>query len=82
MDIFPTPATDVVNFRIDAPNNMNLNIVITDAFGRVVKVADQTGIIGNVSTIIKQDITDLSAGSYYVILSSEGKTYSKAFIKQ
>jgi|GEM_PF-3300753 len=82
MDIFPTPASDVVNFRINAPNKMNLNIVITDALGRVVKVASRTSIIGNISTIVEQDITDLSAGSYYVILSSEGKTYSKAFIKQ
>lgn len=82
MDIFPTPATDDVIFRINAPNNMNLNIIITDAFGRVVKVADRTSVIGNVSTVIEQDITELSPGYYYVILSSEGKTYSKAFVIQ
>lgn len=82
MSIFPSPATDVVNFEIEAPNTMNLNIIITDAFGRVVKVADQTRITGNVSILIQQDISNLSVGSYYIILTSEGKTYTKAFTKQ
>jgi hypothetical protein len=74
MNIFPAPATDVINFKIDAPNTMNLNITITDAFGRVVSAADQTRITGNVTTVIEQDISNLSAGTYYVILNSEGKT--------
>jgi hypothetical protein len=82
VNIFPAPASDVVNFQIEAPNTTHLTIIITDALGRAVKVMDQTTVNGNIPTLIQQDISNLSAGTYYVIIGSDGKTYSKPFIKQ
>lgn len=82
VNTFPSPASDIVNFQIDAPNTTELNIIISDSYGRMVKMLNQTTVIGNVTSTIQQDVSNLSAGTYYIILSSEGKTFTKSFIKQ
>jgi hypothetical protein len=67
MEIFPNPATELINF----PRLLNA-VQVFDAFGQKVLHAN------NLSTL---NIQDFSSGVYFVTASENGKLYSGKFIK-
>jgi aminopeptidase N len=74
ISVFPNPATDAV--QIVYHLNSSSTILITDASGRVVKTFFSNS---KQSTVV--DLTDFSAGVYYVKLMREGIPVVKKVVK-
>ncbi len=70
---YPNPATNNINVQIDAIANSNINIVITNNLGQVVKTVNNVNVAAGTSTQ-NLDITTLNSGLYNVsIFNAQGK---------
>lgn len=70
IDIFPNPASEKVNIKLENLNSRNITILIYDLMGRLLK----DNIISNVeseSINIEMDINDLPAGSYIMNIKTD-----------
>lgn len=75
VSVYPNPAKDLI--YIDTKNTAPLSLAITDVTGRQLRYE---GV--NSQTVVKVDIRQLNAGSYYLILNDEnGKTWVERFSK-
>lgn len=76
-DIFPNPATDVINIRTGT--EQQYQIAIFNATGR--KVMEHTDVI-SMSKVIKLDVSGLPTGNYSISLDGEDGSHSRStFIK-
>ena len=72
ISLFPSPAVNEVNIRLD--NQLkNSNIAVYNSIGALVSS------INNVNGNTKLDVSTFAHGIYTVIVSAEGKSYSKRF---
>jgi len=77
LQIFPNPATDVVNVQINANEPITLEIV--DAGGRIWK--QQTiNLHGN--TTLPVDVQALPSGNYFLLMKGSSTQQIKAFLKR
>lgn len=68
--IFPNPATDVVNVKIDWKGDASdANILIVDATGKQVMVAKT--VLANGKNVQKIKVSDLAPGSYWMYLAGQ-----------
>ena len=75
LGLWPNPATDFVEFRVDAPlRNARLHIV--DALGRTVRTRAYTQVQG-----ARLPVDDLPAGLYLVVLRSGDQQFVGRFLK-
>ncbi len=66
IDVFPNPATDLVNFCVaDNPENKNYSVQISNSLGQMIKEIEFT------KTAI---LTELKSGMYFYSIHSSGKT--------
>ncbi len=72
--VFPQPVNDVLNVSVQHYSK-NTRIKIMDQIGRTIKEIA----IENIENSI--DVSDLNAGLYFIIISSEQKTISGKFVK-
>jgi subtilisin-like proprotein convertase family protein len=75
IDILPNPATDYFTINYEMPEGQNGEIVITDAVGKLIKVANVTGAD---SLII--DANSMATGMYFVTLQSKEITKVKRVV--
>ena len=73
-NVFPNPATDVVNVVFEA-NNSDYEVAIMDLQGRVVSSQNHTSLTG--TQTITFSIADVAKGSYIVSVTSNGVSTSK-----
>lgn len=73
-NVFPNPATDVVNVTFEA-ENADYTIAIVDLQGRVMTSQELTSLNGSQS--ITLPVNNLAKGSYIVTISSNGLSTSK-----
>jgi len=73
-NVFPNPATDVVNVVFEA-NNSDYEVAIMDLQGRVVSSQNHTSLSG--TQTITFPIADVAKGSYIVSITSNGVSTSK-----
>lgn len=73
-NVFPNPATDVVNVTFEA-ENADYTIAIVDLQGRVMTSQELTSLNGSQS--IALPVNNLAKGSYIVTISSNGLSTSK-----
>ena len=80
--IFPNPASNHINVRINAPNPDHIILRVTDMTGRLVN--QKNAVIDKGSNNISIDLTGLTSGTYFlkVIAESGTETISSKFIKQ
>ncbi len=76
-DIFPNPATSILSIKSDNSDEMNKEITITDAIGKVVLKTQINDL--NASQI---NINELSEGVYFISVISGDKKMVKKFVKQ
>lgn len=80
LSIYPNPFTDVVTIRTNANTRGNANIKIMDASGKLVK-----GITASVQPgmnfISCNDLSGLTRGIYYVLVSSGGNMMESKLVK-
>jgi len=75
--VYPNPAQDVVHVAFDA-NNADYFISISDLQGRIVQQNTFSSLSG--SQDIDLSVSDLSAGSYVINITSNGVTTSKNIV--
>jgi len=73
-NVFPNPATDVVNVVFEA-NNSDYEVAIMDLQGRVVSSQNHTSLSG--TQTITFPIAEVAKGSYIVSITSNGVSTSK-----
>lgn len=79
INMFPNPATDVLNISYELTEATEVNIVITDMQGRTVAVQNMGDQIpGNYTAI--QNVADLAAGSYSMTIEAMGNSFTKNFV--
>jgi len=80
--IYPNPAISQLNFVISSPKTDKIDLVITDAAGKVVMKESRQVIIGD--NTLSMNVQMLQAGSYMIkAVCAEGcETAIKKFIKQ
>jgi hypothetical protein len=81
MNVYPNPATDVVNIRYTLEKASDVEIVILDELGRVIRAVQkaQTG-MGEQSAQV--NVADLPAGIYYIRMVAGDVVESKGLIVQ
>ena len=80
LNIYPTPAKDIVNIAFNTNNKSKLSIQIVDTYGHVVK--HYNNIITSEKGIMKAriNVQDLSAGAYFVLIRTKNTVSSKQLI--
>lgn len=73
-NVFPNPATDIVNVSFEA-NNSDYTIALVDLQGRVMSSQELNSLSGSQS--IALPVNELAKGSYIVTITSNGVTTSK-----
>jgi hypothetical protein len=70
LDVYPNPASGLINIRVDVAGGKNTTITLQDIAGRVVRTIDGSNFKAGVNTI--QCATDgLSAGTYFVHMAND-----------
>jgi hypothetical protein len=81
MNVYPNPATDVVNIKYTLSKSSKVEIVLLDELGRMVRAA-QTGQMGAGEQSTELNISDLNPGVYYVRLLAGEAVETKGLIVQ
>ncbi len=77
MNIFPNPATDVVNIMMGLMQHEDVNLFVTDGLGRIV----QTSLFKNVfNQTVQLDLSTLSRGIYNITLQTNTGKVTKRII--
>ena len=82
INLFPNPATNNLNIRINTIEtvNENINVSVVDALGRTVALFNER--INGTNALLNINVTNLKSGTYFVRLQSENSVISKLFIKK
>lgn len=78
--VYPVPANDIINIRINSNKNDICGLILRDISGREVKSVSYN--INNGENIFRTDIKDINNGIYYLEISTADQKYSKIFVKQ
>lgn len=77
IQLYPNPATDIINIKIDNDASFNGELIITDLSGRMVY---NEKIYSNNNTIISIETSNLTEGLYFVTITSPSYRESAKFI--
>ena len=77
IEIFPNPASDLINVRFETALNAVTKVEILDMTGKIV-LLDK---ISTGTTSYQASVHDLVVGQYIIRLESEGKATTKGFMK-
>jgi len=80
-DIFPNPAIDVAQIKIDLPFTTGLRIEIFSIDGKLVK-AESKGVLIKGTHYFQLDVSDLATGVYNVVFQANNLKFGKQLIKQ
>lgn len=81
LTLFPNPAKDVLNVKIEMPTVAPVNIQMMSLDGKVV-YNKSFGTFMKGTYPINIDVTDLAAGNYQMVVNMGKKSISKPFVKQ
>lgn len=81
-DVYPNPATQMLNIIISAPANDKVALIITDVTGKVVKTQNVVVAAGNTNT--KVEVANLAQGTYLmkVVCNNGCNSATTKFVKQ
>jgi len=75
LNVFPNPASDVVNLTFNFTNTKDLNINITNTLGQIVATVNTDIVKG--SNNIEVNTANLAAGLYFINFEAEGQIMAK-----
>jgi len=80
LNLFPNPATSILNVQYEVTDVLSGNVVVTvaDKFGAVKSTQTATGSTGTVTV----NTSLLTTDTYFLQVKVNGKTYTKAFVVQ
>lgn len=76
--LFPNPAADYLTLRLNSPTQSPLVLQISALDGRVLRQSEHGGQVVE----IREDLTGLAPGLYFVTLRTEGGVFSGKFVKR
>ncbi len=80
-DVMPNPISDMATIRINAKNQINAGIIISDANGKV--MVQQPADLHSGENTLNLQTTSVASGSYFLRIAVNGKTVMvKRFIKK
>ncbi len=78
--VFPNPAAESIGLRMSSATSRTLNVSVIDAHGALVKQFPAWSISGTDHR--SWDISALPAGTYFLQVSEEGKSWNRPFVKR
>lgn len=70
--VYPNPANNILNVKLSSQHNNNITLLIVDLTGK--SLLGKTANIGSGESILQFDISQLSAGTYFLkIISSDSR---------
>lgn len=79
IEMFPNPASEVLNISYELTSTSNVNIVIYDMQGRAVAVQHLGDQFPGAYTAT-QNVANFAAGSYSMTIEANGNTFTKNFV--
>jgi len=77
MQVYPNPATDVVNVKFEGQGG-NYTVVITDLSGRQMATSSVSNATG--AQTVALDVNGLAGGNYLVTIATEGGSYTQQVV--
>ncbi len=78
--VFPNPTADRIGLRMSTAPSRSLNVSVLDAHGALVKQFPAWSVIGTDHR--SWDVSSLPAGSYFLQVSEDGKSWNSPFVKR
>lgn len=78
MKMFPNPTADVLNVQVDLVETSNVQYIMTDASGRVVRMATHKNVQ---SEVVSFDVQNLAAGVYFMSIKTSKGVSTQRFVK-
>lgn len=78
--VFPNPAAESIGLRMSTATSRSLNVSVLDARGALVKQFPAWNVAGTDHR--SWDISSLPAGSYFLQVSEEGRSWNSPFVKR
>ena len=75
--VFPNPTSDVLNVRMDLPEASNIQVEVVNVVGQTISSEAYGSIVGD--QVLMVDVTDYSAGMYYLNITVDGERVTKTF---
>lgn len=79
LSVFPNPTNDVLNVKIDLATQSNVQYLITDVTGRIVRNSASRNVQNEV---VAFNVADLAAGVYMVTVRTNQGISTERFVKQ
>jgi len=79
IQLYPNPATNIINVKYELSQNTSANIAVFDAFGKLVKNTNDVELLAGEQTL-NMDVSDLAAGMYFYTLQASEWKATKKFI--
>ncbi len=79
IQLYPNPATNIINVKYELSENTTANIMVFDAFGKLVKNVPNVELLAGNQTL-DMNVSDLSAGMYFYTLQASEWKATKKFI--
>jgi len=78
LNIFPNPAQDFLNVNIELEKASDVQILVTDVSGKIVKQQSLQGILGTQK--LRVETIDLPAGIFFIHMVTDTEKISKKFV--
>ena len=78
--LFPNPASELLNISLDIKSSMDVQTMLYDAHGRLLK--SQTVRVTQGSNNIQLDINEIPKGLYFISIVGDGMRLTDRFVKQ
>lgn len=78
--LYPVPATDILNIRLDVRLPMEMEVSVLDMSGRIVRGSKSYDLEAGTRDLTI-DVTDLDNGNYFVRMVSNGEVITEQFVK-
>ena len=78
--LYPVPATDILNIRLDSRLAMQMEVSVMDMSGRIVRGSKSYDLEAGVRDLTI-DVNDLENGNYIVRMVANGEVLTEQFVK-
>jgi hypothetical protein len=80
IEVAPNPTLDVVRVNFESNTRGDIQFMVTDVAGRILKTQSSFATVGNNYVVI--DLTDLTSGTYFISMTDGNNTKVEKVVKQ
>ncbi len=79
MNVFPNPTNGLLNVQVDTKTATDIQYIMTDASGRIVRMQTNKNVVSEIATF---DVQNLPAGVYFMSIKTNSGVSTQRFVKQ